>query len=157
MIREWFHANTGIQFYRASLKNIGFDPDTFLEPRQPAIVPTRALVAQVEAVAHVPKPTGVTLVDYMRASPSATASKSEEDEEFVDSLSPKYDRLELSKPWWILEILPIRLHEQNRMNDSWTNKWMYVFVSNTILSHSLGYGLPQTKLGSRTQSARTSH
>ena len=142
MIRECLRANTGIQFHRESLKRIGLDPDTFLDPRPPAMAPTPDLVAQVEAAAHAPKPTGVALVEYMQASPSAATSKLEEEEELVDALSPKYDQMKLSKLWWILEFLPIRLHEQNRMNYSWKNKWMYVFVANTILAHSHGYGSP---------------
>ena len=134
MIRECFRANTGIQFHRESLKYIGLDPDTFLDPRPPAIVPTPDLVAQAVAAAHAPEPTDETVVDGVQAPPTAASTfKSENDEEFADALSDKYDQLSLSKLWWILEFLPIRLHEQNRMDYSWTNKWTYVFVSNTIL------------------------
>jgi hypothetical protein len=31
MIRECFRANTGIQFYRESLKRVGLNPDTLLD------------------------------------------------------------------------------------------------------------------------------
>ena len=140
MIRECFRANTGIQFHRESLKNIGLDPDTFLEPRPPAIAPTPAPVAQVEVAAHAPEPTDGTVVDYVQASPSAAASKSEKDEDRADALSPIHDQLKLSKPWWILEILPMR--EKNPDDYLSTSKWKYVFVSNPVLSHSHGYGPP---------------
>ena len=139
MIRECFRANTGIQFHRESLKRIGLDPDTFLEPRPPAIAPTPTPVAQVETAAHAPGPTDATVVDHVQGFPAAASTfKSEEDEELADALSEKHDQLEISKPWWILEILPMR--ELNWDNFSLTKKWMYVSVSNTVLSYSHGCG-----------------
>ena len=143
MIRECFRANTGIQFYHGSLKNIGLDPDTILDPRQPAITPTLALVAQLEVTAPAHKPTGKTLVDYMKGPPTAASSfKSEEDEELADALSPIYDQLKLSKIWWILEFLPMRHREQDRKNHLLKYQRKYVFVSNTVLSHSPGCCCP---------------
>ena len=161
MIRECLRANTAIQFHRESLKNIGLDPDTFLDPRPPAIAPTPALVAQVaaqiEAAVHAHKPTSGTLVDYVQASSSVASSfKSEENEELADALSPICDQLKLSKIWWILEFLPTPHRQYDQRDYSLNYKWRYVFVSNTIPSHSHGTSLPQTELGSRTQSARTS-
>ena len=35
---------------------------------------------------------------------------SEEDEEIRDALCPMFDTLQLSKSWWILEVLPLRQH-----------------------------------------------
>ena len=140
MIRECFRANTGIQFHRESLKHIGLDPATLY----PFVVPSRPIpapVAQVKVAAHATEPTDGTVVDYVQAFPTAASTfKSEEDEELADALSRIYDQLELSKPWWFLEILPMR--EQNRENYALTKKWMYVFVSNTVLSYSYGYGPP---------------
>ena len=140
MIRECFRANTGIQFHRELLKNIGLDPDALypvLLPLRPIPVP----VAQVEVVAHAPEPTDGTVVDYVQAFPTAASTfKSEEDEELADALGRIYDQLQLSKPWWFLEILPMR--EQNREDYTLTKKWMYVSVSNTVLSYSHGYDPP---------------
>lgn len=136
MIRECFRCNTGIQFYRETFKDIGLDPDTFLDPRPPPLVPTTALVSQVEAAAHAAEATDGTMVD-VQASPTAASSfKSEEDEELADALSPKYDQLELSKPWWILEVLPMRHREQNRRDYSLSNEWRCVLTSSILLTHS---------------------
>jgi hypothetical protein len=110
MIRECFRANTGIQFYRESFKEVGLDPDTFLDPRPPTLAPTPARVAEVEAAAHAAEPTDQTLVDQAQASPTAASSfRSEEAEELADALSPIYDQLKLSKPWWILELIRSRI------------------------------------------------
>jgi hypothetical protein len=93
--------------------------------------PTPARVAEVEAAAHAAEPTDQTLVDQAQASPTAASSfRSEEAEELADALSPIYDQLKLSKPWWILEVLPTRHREQNRRNYKWEHSWKYVFVSN---------------------------
>lgn len=127
MIRECFRANTGIQFHRESFKDVGLDPDTlypFVEPRPPALMPSAALVAQVEAAAHAAEPTDETLIDQVQASPTAaTTFKTEEIEELADALSPIYDELKISKTWWILEILPMRQREQNRRDFTWEHYW----------------------------------
>ena len=144
MIRECFRTNTGIQFYRESFKEVGLDPDTFLDPRPPALAPTATRVADIEAAAraaaHASEPSDGTLVEAQGSPTAASSFISEEDEELADALSPKYDQLELSKPWWILEFLPIRYREQNRKDYSLTYEWKYVFMSNAVLSHSHGYG-----------------
>jgi hypothetical protein len=124
MIRECFRANTGIQFYRESFKEIGLDPATFLDPRPPALTPTPALVAQAEAAAHATEPSDGTLVEQAQASPTAASTfKTEEDEELADAVSEMYDQLSLSKPWWILEILPFRHREQNRRSYELKYQW----------------------------------
>jgi hypothetical protein len=53
-------------------------------------------------------------------------SRSEEDEELADALTPIYDQLKLSRFWWILEILPMRHRVQNRDNALWKSEWRYV-------------------------------
>ena len=137
MIRECFRANTGIQFYRDSFKSVGLDPDTFLKPRPPALTPTPTQVSQIiEAAASAPEPTNGT----QDTQAAAASFKSEEDEELADALSPKYDRLKLFKPWWILEILPMLHRKRNPEDHSLTQEWKYVLVSNTFLGHSHGYG-----------------
>lgn len=47
---------------------------------------------------------------------------SEEEEDLFDALSPIYDQLKLSKPWWILELLPIK-QKMQRENGTWRKSY----------------------------------
>ncbi|KAH8987362.1 hypothetical protein EDB86DRAFT_2808911 [Lactarius hatsudake] len=131
MIRECFRANTGIQFYRESFKEIGLDPETLINPnklfapRPPALTPSAAQVAQVQTSAHFAEPTDGTLVtDQVQASPTAaTTFQTEEIEELADALSPTYDQLKLSKKWWLLEVIPMQHRVQDRRNCTWKYFW----------------------------------
>jgi len=128
MIRQCFLANTGIQFYRESFKDIGLDPNTlypFVTPRPPALKAEESVISQLKASAHNVEPTDATLTDdEVQASPTtASTFKSEEDEELVDALCPIYDELKLSKTWWILEILPLRHRMQSRSDMLWNSYW----------------------------------
>ena len=132
MIRQCFLANTGIQFYRETFKDIGLNPETlypFVLPRPKALTADASIVAKVKmATNHKAEPTDATLVDEVQASPTAASSfKTEEEEEVADALCPLFDQLKLSKTWWILEILPLRHRKQNRHDSSWVSYWMYVF------------------------------
>jgi len=131
MIRECFAANTGIQFYRETFKDIGLDPDTldpFVKKRPSALVASTSAVAEANEAArhkHKAEPTDGTLVDEVQASPTAASSfKTEEEEELADALSPLFDQLKLSRSWWILEILPIKHRRQNRHDASWLPYWL---------------------------------
>ncbi|KAI0278629.1 hypothetical protein BGY98DRAFT_916781 [Russula aff. rugulosa BPL654] len=118
MIRQCFLANTGIQFYRKTLKHIGLDPTSlfpFVTTRPPALETSASCVAEARASTYCSNPPQVTLNDQAQASPIAACTfKSEEHEELLDALSPLYDQLDLSKAWWILEILPLRHLVQDR-------------------------------------------
>jgi hypothetical protein len=127
MIRQCFLANTGIQFYRKAFKHIGLDPTTlfpFVTTRPPALETSASCVAEAKASTYCPDPNLVTLNDQAQASPIAACTfESENHEELLDSLSPLYDQLELSKAWWILEILPLRHLVQDRKEMSWEHNW----------------------------------
>jgi hypothetical protein len=132
MIRQCFLVNTGIQFYRETFKDIGLDPDTlypFVLPRPKALTADPSVVATLEKTAnHKAEPTDGTLTDEVQASPTAASSfKAEEEEELADALCPLFDQLKLSKPWWILEIIPLRHRKQHRHDASWVPYWMFVF------------------------------
>ena len=129
MIYECFRANTGIQFYSKGLKRLGLNPDALLDL---CSTPSSAPVAQAEVVAHhAAEPSDKTLVD-----------PTEESQEFEDARSPVFDKLKITKAWWIVEYLPVRFREQHLRENHyrWKHFWTYVFVSSTILSHSHGYG-----------------
>jgi hypothetical protein len=128
MIRECFIANTGIQFHREAFTEIGLDPGTlypFVVPRPPPLVATAAVVSKS---AHAAEATDSTLLtDEVQASPTAAGSfKTEEREELADALCPLFDQLKLSKAWWILEVIPLRLRAQNRHDAGWVPYWRYV-------------------------------
>ncbi|KAI9511887.1 hypothetical protein F5148DRAFT_1167136 [Russula earlei] len=109
MIRQCFLANTGIQFYREV---------------PPPLKATASAIAELRASAHAAEPTDVTLTDQVQASPTASSTfRTEEDEELEDALSPIYDELQLSKAWWILEVLPLRHRAQKREDMSWAPYW----------------------------------
>jgi hypothetical protein len=99
-------------------------------------------VAEAEALASTqcPEAHHLTLNDQVQASPMAACTfKSEEHEELLDALSRMYDQLEsfTGMAWWILEILPLRHLEQDRMDFSWKPYWQYVFFFPNSLSSSL--------------------
>ena len=141
MIRQCFLANTGIQFYHETFKHIGLDPTTlfpYVTTRPPALETSASSVAEARASTHCPDPLRVTLNDQAQASPIAACTfKSEEHEELLDALSPIFDQLELLKAWWILEILPLRHHMQDRKKLLWKPEWQYVFFSPNSRAMSL--------------------
>lgn len=47
---------------------------------------------------------------------------SEEEEDLFDALSPIYDQLKLAKPWWVLELLPIK-QKMQRENGTWRKSY----------------------------------
>ena len=124
---------TGIQFHRDSFKSVGLDPDTlypFVLDRPQPLKPLPSTVSELRASAHKAEATEATLTDQADASVLAESTfKSEEDEDLADSISPIYDQLKLSPGWWILELLPMRHHVQNREDMSWMPYWSYVFYS----------------------------
>jgi len=149
MIRQCFLANTGIQFYRETFKDIGLDPSTlypFVLPRPKALTADASVVATLKKAAdHKAEPTDDTLVDEVQASPTAASSfKTEEEEELADALCPLFDQLKLSKTWWILEILPMRHRKQSRHDASWVPYWMYVFFFTWVLWPPASESLPLT-------------
>lgn len=65
----------------------------------------------------------------------------EAQEELKDSLSPMYDQLQLSRPWWILELLPLKRKKQRAIY-SLTDRaadyvWVYVSVFSPFTSSRL--------------------
>jgi hypothetical protein len=136
MIRQCFLTNTGIQFYRDSFKDIGLDVNTIFPvvlTRPPALKASASDAPDAKRTTHVAEPTDDTLIDDRQTSPTAASTiKTEEEEELVDALCEKYDELEISKAWWILEILPLRYSKQDRGNASWGTYWAYVLSRDSL-------------------------
>ena len=138
MIRQCFLVNTGIQFDRELFEDTGLDPTTlfpFVTSRPTALNSSASTVARVRASAYRPEANDVTLGDQV------CTFGSEENEERSDALSPMYDQLKLSPAWWILEILPLCHHVQDRKECSWKHFWQYVSFSSFFipaLSHPCG-------------------
>ncbi|KAK0193172.1 hypothetical protein F5146DRAFT_1137047 [Armillaria mellea] len=127
MIRECFKAETGIMFNSERLRLIGLEPETLY----PAVLP-RPPALSVDSSAI---PTGQTksplsqriLSMFLRQPPQASDDGqvfaqdasiedqmigTEEEEEFRDALSLIYDQLNISKSWWILELIPLEFRQQ---------------------------------------------
>ena len=157
MIRQCFLAKTGIQFCLESFKEVGLDPSTLypiVTPRPPALKPSIPLITNVKASGHAVEPTDATLTDEshgLLTTVSESTFKSEEDEELADAQCKIYDQLKLAWGWWILEILPLRHHVQNRNNLHWKSYWQYVVsFSRGFICHSTRaclFVLPRMNLG----------
>ncbi|KAL4070334.1 hypothetical protein J3A83DRAFT_4358565 [Scleroderma citrinum] len=110
MIRECFKTNIGILFHGSMFKQIGLDPATVyprIVDRPPAIY------------GNVPEP------DPNARSGQADAEDtfvSEEVEDLSDALSPIYDQLRISPPWWILEVIPQKQQFQKDEDDKWSSE-----------------------------------
>jgi len=77
-----------------------------------------------DTIQHATEPADSTLVDTEEVAsgkPPPIPFLSEEDEDLHDALSPIYDQLVISKAWWILEVLPMRL--KNKKDSSWFSEY----------------------------------
>lgn len=118
MIRQCFLANTGIMFHGQRLKEIGLDSDSLyphVRVRPPPITIDKLEKSKVESQIRGT----LTLVK------PADAQFTEEEEDLADALSPIHDQLDVSRSWWILEILPMKQRIQQK-DGAW--KWQFSLV-----------------------------
>ncbi|KAJ6607609.1 hypothetical protein B0H10DRAFT_1921719 [Mycena sp. CBHHK59/15] len=132
MVRECFKTNSGIMFDADGLRGIGLDPDAlypFVKPRPPALplagARIRSLKSDTMPPQPAPQPQVQTLAHYADGEPTSptppgAASKSEEELDLADALSPIYDQLSLAWFWWILELLPLKQRYQ-RGDNTWAS------------------------------------
>lgn len=113
MIRECFKTNTGILFHSSAFKQIGLDPAT-LYPH----VTERPQPVYGNAPKPNPDALGPGDTTTSQCDPECTFT-SEEQEDLNDALSPIYDQLRISWPWWILEIIPQRQQFQKDEDNKW--------------------------------------
>ncbi|KAI0319544.1 hypothetical protein OF83DRAFT_772062 [Amylostereum chailletii] len=116
MIRQCFLAGTGILFHRDAFAEIGLDHSRLC----PVVAPRP--VAEDGQSMHGRKPTERTLVDA--DAEDAPGKLSEEEEDLRDALSPIYDELQISKGWWILEVLPLRHKVHHAVERKFTMEWI---------------------------------
>ena len=77
-----------------------------------------------------PKTTEADMQTLIRKETQGT--RSEEEEDLLDVLSPKYDQLRIKKGWWVLELLPMKLRYQ-RGDNQWVSYFAWVFFSYNLL------------------------
>lgn len=116
MIRQCFELRLGIMFHKNMFKSIGLDPDTlypYVKPRPPPIRYTPGCLA------HQFDPPINSAKDYKQTVKFEAPFESEEMEDMLDSLTPIYDQLRMSRGWWILEIIP-NIHHHQKDDNSWS-------------------------------------
>ncbi|KAH7905545.1 hypothetical protein BJ138DRAFT_1017569 [Hygrophoropsis aurantiaca] len=148
MIRQCFIANTGILFHRETFKKIGMDPDTLypdVQSRPPPIFQDPCIsesilntvaessssstndanIRRSSQLTTIPDPPVIshdddpTLIVYT----DGGKFQSEELEDLSDALCPIYDQLDLAKAWWVLELIPQKLHSHDEGDCSWHEHW----------------------------------
>ncbi|KAH9053019.1 hypothetical protein EDB83DRAFT_1191042 [Lactarius deliciosus] len=99
MIHECFRTQTGIQFRRNALENLGIDVGTLRPAPLTPSVPTGHLNIH-------------TTTQMTASTTEASTLATNEEEERADALSRMHDQLKMVKAWWILEWLPLRHRRQ---------------------------------------------
>ena len=138
MIRQCFLANTGIMFHKDTFYKVGLDPCTIF----PHVLPRPPMIFQDPNVHIIPVPKPLVICDDRKAVVYTDGGcfVNEEEEDLADALSPMYDELKQAMCWWILEMMPQKIHYQCSVTDKMVQEWMYVdlhFVSLFINGYSL--------------------
>lgn len=121
MIRQCFIANTGIMFHKDTFFKIGLDPGTIF----PKIhLPRPPMILQNPSVHTIPVPMP-TVVDDDRKAVVYTDGDgfvNEAEEDLADALCPMYDQLKQARYWWLLELIPQKIHYQSSETDHVVHK-----------------------------------
>lgn len=119
-------------FHRSMFKQVGMD-DSMLYPhvvdRPPAIFqipppPSPPGTPDSTKGYSVPRPQVVQGDPTVVAYSDGGTFVNEEQEDLADALCPVYDQLQISMPWWILEVIPQKLHYQRDDDDHWDNDFV---------------------------------
>ncbi|KAF8899389.1 hypothetical protein BD779DRAFT_1431850 [Infundibulicybe gibba] len=117
MVRQCFLLNTGILFHKEMMKGIGMDPDMLYPkvlPRPPPLT-AHGQLPSASTAGTARTLVGGTYVDGPRF-------RSEEEEDLEDALCKIHDMLNISKSWWLLELIPQKLRYQMD-DDNWVRKF----------------------------------
>ncbi|KJA19221.1 hypothetical protein HYPSUDRAFT_143965 [Hypholoma sublateritium FD-334 SS-4] len=117
MIRECFKLKTGILFHRDSFNIVGMDPASLWPHVKPRPEPVNKFSGDPPPLERK----GMHLVGVNGTLGQIDDFVNEEEEDLVDSLSPKNDMLKISLSWWILELFPQQIRFQTD-DDSWVRK-----------------------------------
>ncbi|KAG6864997.1 hypothetical protein C0991_005732 [Blastosporella zonata] len=131
MIRECFKADCGIIFISDELRLVGLDPATLYPHVQQRPSPLPLGGAQIQ---HIPSSNVKALPNYSGTDTLVEITKTEEEYELQDALSPIYDQLSLAWFWWFLELLPLKRRLQHSDN-SWTTYFSPNFGHGRIIPH----------------------
>lgn len=146
MIRECFKTKTGIMFHSDLLEEVGLDagrlwPDVL--PRPPPLpVPIDRRIQRIPRPVSQKKVTKQIIAESLkgRKQESTEPHLTEEEHELNDALSPIYDQLSLSLPWWILEVLPVK-HKYQRHNNSWVTTYRMNLGNARVIPRQKTHGL----------------
>ena len=124
MIRQCFIAKTGIMFHKDTFYKVGLDPGTIF----PEVLPRPPMILQDPNVHTIPVPKPLVVNDDRKAVVYTDGGSfvNEAEEDLADALSPMYDQLKLAKYWWILEMIPQKIHYQSSETDKMVNELTYV-------------------------------
>lgn len=126
MVRECFKTHTGILFKTEQLRGIGMDPMSLwpeVSQRPAALTAENARIQALPKKLYTPK--HVRNVENRPVAPHLT----EEELELRDALSPVFDQLSISRSWWLLELLPVKMRYQrgDGLASEWVEKWICNF------------------------------
>ena len=138
MIRQCFLANTGIMFHKDTFYKIGMDPSTIF----PTILPRPPMIMQDPKVHPVPVPKPEVVRNDRKAVVYTDGGSfvNEAEEDLADALSPMYDELMRAKYWWLLEMIPQKIHYQCSVTDKMVTELMCVHLHFVLLCVN-GYSL----------------
>ncbi|RDB14966.1 hypothetical protein Hypma_016149 [Hypsizygus marmoreus] len=136
MIRECFKTETGIMFTSEGLRTAGLDPTSLYPIVQKRPPPLPITGAQIQSIPSKSFLKQKDLQHYAEVDDLVKITKTEEEHELLDALSPIYDQLDLAWFWWMLELFPMKQRYQKGDN-SW----------DTYLGMNLGRGrfIPKQK------------
>lgn len=115
MIRECFRLKTGILFHRDSFKVVGLDPSSLWPRVKERPEPVTSFSGDP------PKKTRNLKVNPINGAFDIDDFVNEEEEDLADALSDKNDMLQISKSWWLLELIPQKIKFQTD-DDTWVKK-----------------------------------
>lgn len=151
MIRQCFECNTGILFDTASLAEVGVDIPAiwpvYIPRKKPLVGPSPGMVEQYEAEALPPIRCRSTALGVEREAKRRDGDDSitsvaksgipvtkengtrgfqiellpEHVEDHFDAMAPINDQLELTKGWWVLEFLPVKVDVLKQKSEQWEN------------------------------------